>query len=134
MFSAHKMNITLVITYPVAVVNCPVHDENFLYFRELQKLTGGDGHRVEVAEAHGFFCLRVVPRWADNSEPILKLIHGNFLHEVDHGADGKPGRCRCMKLVPIRVRVHAGSATRKQSEFVQGPLEILTMKHIYKGY
>ena len=126
MFSAHKMNITLVITHPVAVVNCPVHDENFLYFRELQKLTGGDGHRVEVAEAHGLLSLGVVTRRSHQTEPIGQLVGRDLLDELHDGADGVPGGGRGVELVPVSVGVHAGTSTREDGQLVESPAQLLT--------
>ena len=50
----------------------PVYDENFLDVRQSEELTGRDGDRVEVAEAHGLLRLGVVAGGTHYAEPVLK--------------------------------------------------------------
>lgn len=51
----------------------PVDDEDALELVLEPELAGGDGHRVEEAEAHRLLRLGVVARRTDHGEPVLDL-------------------------------------------------------------
>ena len=102
----------------------PVYDENFLDVRQSEELTGRDGDRVEVAEAHGFLRLGVMAGRSDQPEPIGQLVGGDLLHELHHGAHSVASGSRGVELVPVSVRVHPTPSTGQNCQLVESPGQV----------
>lgn len=75
----------------VAVVDVPVHDEDFRCTVFFLGVAGADGDVIEEAEAHALGGAGVVAGGTDGAEGALELAGHDEVHGIEDGADGVGG-------------------------------------------
>lgn len=64
----------------VAMVNIEIDDTDILDVPTVLEIAGGNGHIVEIAEAHGFGFFGVVSRRADRAEGVVDFPRHDHFH------------------------------------------------------